>query len=171
MASKFKDAQNRFLTSSLFYETKYDTTFAIYSNSEEDKEVNGVVYPSLRKLYMEMADPTEYSFAIKYFYSWSHWLAIVNGSKPLQAMVQEWRDELEVKLRSQGVLNMIETSTSGAKEAVAASKWLSDRGWDKRKAGAPSKTERIRQTKIAEAITSEVAEDAARLGLSSTTIN
>lgn len=146
----------RFRITSLFVDYKYkDDGFALYTVKDEDHTYKGKIYKSLKSAYLELEDPTEYSFALKYFYNWKHWLAISNSTS-LGPMIQEWRDELEVRIKSKAVRKMIETSNTDTKEAVAAAKWVSDRGWDKRKAGAPSKVERVRQSKIAAAVSSEI---------------
>lgn len=162
--TKFKDTIGRFLTQSLFIELEFKKNTALYSLGEEDRTIKGITYPSLKRLYLELEDPTEYEFAITYFYSWPHWLRICQNIK-LATFIDEWRAELEIKLRSRGIKKMIATAGSSTKDAVTASKWLSDRGWTKRKAGAPSKDEIARERKIAAGISSEVEEDRKRLKL------
>ena len=152
----------RFLTQSLFLETMYDTEYAIYSLQDREREYKGKTYPSIHQAYIEMADPTEYTFAMKYFHSWQHWLKICNAAI-MKPHIDKWRDELEIMLRSQGIRKMIRTSEETGKDSVSASRWLADRGWNKRKAGAPSKEEVVRQQKIAAGIEAEVEKDAERI--------
>lgn len=160
--SKFKDKMGRFLTQSLFLETVYDLDAALYTLQDRDREFKGKTYPSIHRLYIEMGDPTEYQFAMEYFHSWQQWLKICN-SNAMRPHVDKWRDELEVKLRSQGVRKMIHNSAGSTKDAATAAKWLADRGWNKRKAGTPSKAEVERQTKIAAGIEAEIEKDAERM--------
>lgn len=166
MSNEFKDNQGRFRTVSLFLELDYDEQHAIYSLKDHDCIWRDKEYKSLKLLYLECADPTEYSFAEKYFYSWAHWQKVRASSK-IRNYVQAWQDELEIKLKSQGVLNMIATAggKGSAKDAVAASKWLSDKGWDKRRAGTPSNAEVTREKKIYAGVVAETEEDFERMGL------
>ena len=70
---KFKDKQGRYLTAGLFYETSTDKSTALYTLKDYDHEVNGIKYPSLKKLYLEMCDVTEYAFATEHMGSWNQW--------------------------------------------------------------------------------------------------
>ena len=161
--SPFKDDKGGFRTLSLFLEIDYDKDHCMYTLKDYDHEWKGRKCLSLKLLYLEMADPTEYAFAEKYFYNWSHWQKICRNTK-LKKYVDEWRDELEVKLKSLGVRNMISTAYTGSsKDMTAASKWLSDKGWDKRKAGAPTAAETVRQQKIHAGVVSETDEDFERI--------
>ena len=76
-------------------------------------------------------------------------------------MVEQWRMELELKLRSQAVMDIRDLS-SGEKGFQAA-KWLADRGWDKRTAGRPSNADIERETKIQANIAEEYNADVVRL--------
>src|SRR5690606_30115707 len=78
----FKNATGAWLLKALFYETATDPdkTHVLYSFKPEDHEVNGVVYPSLRRLYLEMEDDTEYYFAQAYFGGWPHWKRLLSCS-------------------------------------------------------------------------------------------
>ena len=60
--SKMLDSMQRPLTQSLFLELGY-TDFAIFTLKEDDYVYNDKTYISLKKLYLEMEDPTEYDFA------------------------------------------------------------------------------------------------------------
>jgi hypothetical protein len=155
--SKFKDNTGKYITQNLFLEFSYDTEKAVYTFNDEDKEYKGVVYPSLRKLYLETADPTEYEFACKYLWGWEHWQRIV-ANKVLKAEIDKWRDELEVKLRSKGVKAVL-AITEGS---FNAAKWAADGGWDVKR-GRPSKEEKERSRKLREAAIEETKEESARV--------
>ena len=60
--SRLVDGQGKPLTQSLFLEIGY-TDFSVYTLKDQDYEYNDKVYPSLKRLYLEMEDPTEYEFA------------------------------------------------------------------------------------------------------------
>lgn len=144
--AKFKDDKGAYITQSLFLEVGYDAERAIYTFSDEDKEYQGNTYKSLRKLYLDMADPTEYHFATTYLWGWEHWQRIVNN-KLLAAEVTKWREELEVKLRAIGVRNIIAQSGN----TMVAAKWVADGQWD---------TARQRKTKEGKAAEKHVRERA-----------
>lgn len=149
------------LTESLILEFKYDRERAIYSIKDEHHEDEHGFYPSLRQLYLEVGDPTEYEFATRYLLGISHWLQLANN-KRMKPIVEEWRFELEYKLRSAAAFQIIKQSAKGAWQA---SKWLADKGWDDRDAGRPSNEEIDRETKIQSRLRDEYEEDARRLQL------
>lgn len=152
------DGQGRPLTQTLFLETTYDDR-AVYTLKDIDHEWNGRVLPSMRRLYLEVGDPTEYQFATKYLLGWKHWLRICEN-KALRKHVDDWRFELEVKLRSMGVAQSIKQAKGGTWQAA---KWLADRGWDQRGAGRPSKEDIEHEKKVRAAIADEFEADFARL--------
>ena len=156
--SDFTDARGRYLTLSLFLEIEYKEE-ALYTLKDYDHEYNGKIYPSLKKLYLEVGDPTEYQFATKHLAGWDHWQKII-GNKILLQEVEKWRTELEMKLRSEAVRTIYGQSRKGS---VTAAKWLAERGWDDRPAGRPSKAEIEKQTKIIQDVQNEFEQDYARL--------
>jgi len=137
--SKFLDGGGKPLTQSLFLEINYDENYAVYTLKDQDHEYNGKTYPSIKRLYLEMEDPTEYEFATKYLLGWQHWKRLC-ANAALRKHIDEWREELELKIVSQGVRDMINlTGSEGG--SFQAARWLAERGWEKRKAGRPSKAE------------------------------
>lgn len=157
--SKFKDSMGRYLTQSLFLEHGYNTETAVYTLSDEDKEYNGVIYPSLRRLYLLEADPTEYHFACKYLWGWDHWQRIVSN-KALYVEIDRWRDELEVKLRAQGVRAIITSGVLG--DSFNASKWVADGRWEIKR-GRPSKEELEGEREKRAKIAAELESDSSRV--------
>lgn len=158
-----KDTGGKWLTLALFWEYRHDRYTPSFTTKEDDYEVDGVKYLSLRKLYMEYSDPKEYLFAKEVIGSWDHWQAICNSYK-LRSHIQEWREELEVKLSAEALKAMIISAKTDGSKGVAAAKYIAERGWMKR-AGRPSKEEVERERKIAAGITSEIEEDAKRIGI------
>ena len=157
--SKLIDAMGRPLTQGLFLEHNYDIEKAVYTLKSEDYEYKGVVYPSLRKRYMESDDPTEYSFVSQWLVDWKHWLRLCDN-KAIREHIEEWRLEMEMKMRSAGVKEMIRNAKSGS---PMAAKWLYDKGWDLRSAGRPSKDEINKEKNILLRISEEYAADVERL--------
>ncbi len=156
--SLFKDSTGRYITQGLFIDFRYDETFAIYTLEDEDKTYKGVVYPSLKRLYMEMEDPTEYHFAITHLYGWDHWVAMKNN-KALYEKIERWQEELEVKIRAKGVHAML--NMAGGSNFNAA-KWVADGNWQQKR-GRPSKQEKEQDRKLRERAMAEAEDEAARV--------
>jgi hypothetical protein len=114
------DSRGRPITQSMFLEIGY-TDFAVFTTKDNDYTYKGKVYPSLKKLYLEYEDPTEYAFVQEYLSGWSQWKQLCNNQQTLK-FINEWREELELKLRSQAIRDMIDQSADGG--SFQASKWL-----------------------------------------------
>jgi len=140
---QFLDSTGRPITQALFLEIGY-TQFAVYTLKDNDHIWNDKVYPSIKRLYLEMNDPTEYKFANTYLLGWKHWKRICEN-KALKGYIAEWREELELKLRCQGIIHALDSAKSGSFQAA---KWIADRGWESRGAGRPSKDEIEREKKF-----------------------
>lgn len=158
--SRLKDSQGRPLTQSLFLEIGYETDKAVYTLKDEDHMYEGNVYPSLKRLYLEMEDIIEYDFAREYLLGWQHWQRL-NRNKALAQHFAEWREELELSIRSQQVKNIIDLTATG--DSFQASKWLADRGWDKKAVGRPSKAEKAREERMNKRLEDEFSADVIRL--------
>lgn len=154
----FLDSSGKPLTQSLFLELHY-TPQAVYTLKEIDHEYNGKIYPSIKRLYLEEEDPTEYNFASKHFLGWKHW-ARLSETRVLRPYVREWRDELEYKLRSKAVKQIMDSALGGSFQAA---KWFMDRGWVNRAPGRPSKEELEREKRIQENLKDEYSADVIRL--------
>lgn len=158
--AQMQDSTGRPLTQGLFLEVGYSDA-AVYTLKDQDHELNNKRYPSLKRLYLECADPTEYEFATTYLLGWKHWLRLCEN-KMLRAHIDEWRDELEIKLRSAAIKHILETST-GPLGNVQSAKWVADRGWAIRGAGRPSKADVEREKKIQAGMSGEFDADILRL--------
>lgn len=156
------DSGGRFITQGLFLELGYGD-FAIYTMKDNHYEYKGKVYPSLKKLFIEFEDPTEYDFANKYLVNWKHWQRLYQN-KAIRPYIDEMREELDLKVRAQAYRDMLALSTSESGN-FSATKWLADRGWDKRQAGRPSKAEKEKEQRIADRLAEEFDADSARLRL------
>lgn len=158
--SKFLDTMGRPLTQSLFLELGYSDN-AVYTLKEYDYPYKGKHYPSLKRLFLLEEDPTEYTFAEKHLLGWQHWKRLCEN-KAIAKHIEEWREELELKIRSQAVRDMMNMCASESGNYSAA-KFLADRGWEKRAAGRPSKAEKDKHLRIEEKIEEEFAADVKRL--------
>lgn len=141
--SRFKDSGGRYITQSLFLEFNYNQDLAVYTFDGEDKTYKGVVYPSLKRLYLESEDITEYTFSNQHLYNWEHWQKM-KENKLLRTHFDQWAEEMEVYLRSQGLRSVVEMSENN----FQAAKYLSEKGWDKRGVGRPSKGDFAREERI-----------------------
>lgn len=151
------DKMGKPLTQSLFLELGYSDS-SVYTLKDEDHEYEGKLLPSLKKLYLECGDPTEYEFATKYLLGWRHWKRLCEN-KIIRKHIDEWREELEVRLRSQGVkAALLQSSVS-----FQAAKWVADRGWETRGAGRPSKEDVEREKKFQARVNEEYGNDIVRL--------
>lgn len=158
--SKFKDSKERWLTQSLFLELGY-SEFAVYTLKEEDHEYKNTTYPSLKRLYLELEDVTEYIFATEYLGGWQHWRRLC-ANKVIAKHIEEWREELELKLRSQGLRATIEMALDEDKPSFAAAKFLVDKGWATKR-GRPSKEELEREKKVRDKVADEFTDDWERI--------
>lgn len=148
------------LTQSLFLEIGY-TDYSVYTLKDEDYEYKGKVYPSLKKLFIEMEDVGEYLFACEYLLGWDHWQRLC-ANKQVAEHIEKWRYELELKLRSQAIMEI--RAKSKVEKGINAAKWIAEKGWDKRQAGRPTKAEVERETKVMADLNQMFAEDAKRIG-------
>lgn len=155
---KFVDGQGRFLTQSLFLEMGYQDA-AVYSLKDYDHEHGGKKYPSIKKRYLELEDTTEYEFANTYFAGWKHWQKLCENNI-IRREIDQWRLELELKLRARAVKQMVALAETGSYQA---SKWLADRGWDTRAAGRPTKIEKEAHIAAAKRAEDEYGADIIRL--------
>lgn len=158
---KMTDPLNRPITQSLFLEIDYDEDTAIYTLKEDHHFYKDKFYPSLKVLYLEMADPTEYNFVNEYLLGWKQWIRMCNN-KVLKVHIDEWREELDLKLAArahQEMMLLVESENGN----YSAAKWLADRGWNKRGAGRPSKLEKERVSKAGFIAEEEFTSDVVRL--------
>lgn len=158
--SRFKNAVGAFYLAGMFFEeVNYDKASVVYTLKDEDH----LGYPSLYRLYLEVSDPTEYRFAKEHLYSWKHWemLQECNWFKPY---LLRWRKELELKIRSQALVNIIESSVSKTKDAFTANKYLLDANWKgETRAGRPTKEAIKKQAQSIVSDQASVSDDYQRL--------
>ena len=159
---KFKDDQGRWRTSSLFWERSYDKTNAMFSMEQED-HIDG--YASFHRLYLEIADPTEYRVATELLGGWEHWEKLC-ASKWFNDFIEPLRLELEIKLRSEALMRSYLIMHSDKPAALQASKMFAEgRHKEVKGRGRPSNAEvNAEAVKLAE-IKNRVKEDAQRIGL------
>jgi hypothetical protein len=178
----YRDVTGRYRTESLFLETirKGDLDPEVYwplftleerpkrlpeKNWYHKRHAEGVI-PSLRKIYLEMADPAEYDFAMKVFKSDRHW-KILQNLEFFKPYLEEWRQTLRLKLRSEGIKTLRELALSGpGPQALQAGKWLAEMNFEpKQDKGRPSAQAVAKETRSVVEQNRMLLEDAERMGI------
>lgn len=120
--SKYRNSKNVLLQRGLFLETANTKKTAIYTLKDYDYEG----YPSLKRLFLETGDTTEYFFAKRYLDSYDHWLSIskANWFKPY---ITKWREELRALKEAAYLSQLEEIVALGGKDRTSALKTLLDR--------------------------------------------
>ena len=161
--SLFIDSLGKLRTTSLFMNLSPKNDLAVFNLREEDSEYQGRKIISLKRLYMAMEDPTEYLFATTYLYSYQHWERMCNN-KLIAPHVEQWRKELELKMRAKGFKQVLEAAQQEGNIGYNASKFLVEKGWkDKATKGRPSKAEKEKALKQDLQLASTFEEDLKRL--------
>jgi len=160
--SPFLGSNGTILTSELFIEHGRGDQ-ALYTFTREDKEVEGKIYPSLYRLYMEHDDITEASFVSACFYGWEQWEKIANGAL-YRSEIARWRTDLKAKVLGILVQTLVSDATSGSKSSKSSAKYLVDK-LSKAAKGKPTTAVIPTTEESAREITAEVARDIQRLSL------
>lgn len=154
-----KSGTNQALTNELFCEINLGKYKPSYTVKSEDLEKDGIVYPSLKRLYLESLDPTEARFVeVAFDGNRRQWERIkasksiapffIKGSGRELAWHEEWARELEIKLRSKGIRAIIKEVEEDGRSAYSAAKWLAEGNW-KPQRGRPSKDDIARERAVA----------------------
>lgn len=157
---QLQDTMGRPLTQSLFLELGY-SEYSVYTLKEQDYAYKGKNYPSLKRLYLKEEDVTEYEFATKHLLGWQHWKRLCEN-KQIRKHIDDWREELELKIRSQAIRDM-QGLCASENGNFSAAKFLADRGWEKRAPGRPSKIDKEKEDRLADRLSDEFAADVIRL--------
>lgn len=147
-------------TQALFLELGYDTEVAVYTLKDWDYEYEGKTYPSIKRLYLQMEDVGEYNFATEYFLGWKHWCRMCEN-KAIRKHIDEWRNELELKLRSTALRTIVDMSAED--KGFQAAKYIAEAAWKKNAVGRPKKDTSLQDSKIEERLSREFQQDALRL--------
>ena len=165
MQNRFRSPiNNNRYTKSLFLETSYDDrSTVLYTLKDEDHEG----YISLYKRYLDEGDPTEVTFAKKYFDGLDHWELLCKNAwfKPY---LERWRKELELVLRSNALANILDVAEDkGHRSNYEANKYILQGAWktkeEKARVGRPSKDEITRQAQLLFAEKEDTNEDYKRI--------
>ena len=109
-------------------------------------------YWSMKRLYLEIADPNEYEFALKVLGSWDHWRSLLKNPT-IMAYIEKWREELATKLAAVGVKSLLQKATDGD---VQAAKFLATKQWN-------NVFEKVTKSKVESKEKQEIEDDYRRL--------
>lgn len=125
---------------------------------------------SLYEDYLRIADPTEYRFAVRSLGSWSKWEAACS-QEPIKSVVDTWRRELEVKLRSEALQRIMDVAgNEGTRDSLQANRYLLEANFsNKDRVGRPSKVAALAEAKKIVQHQNNIAEDYKRLFSEGTT--
>ena len=161
----FKDSINRWRTISLFVDHplmdkgNMDKFPPLYTLGDHDLEG----YYSLKRLYLEMGDPTEYKVATKYLGGWNHWQHLTKANWFMD-WLEPIREELEIKLRSEALENIIIDSVSTSKTSKTSARYITEAGYNintNKRTKAYKEAEKTRT----KAVSDRVKADMDRIGL------
>lgn len=149
-----KDIMGRYRTQSLFEEfTNGRDIVPVFNLTDFDTTTL-----SAKKIYLDIADITEYKVARALLGSWDHWVRLTETSW-FQPYISSWRDELELKIKSEAIENLRATSREEGGKGANAARWLAEGKWEKKPATRKKREARL----LAE--TEDVDADMRRLGL------
>lgn len=118
-----------------------------------------------KSTFVEVGDPTGYKWAMLYLESYDHWLALLER-KWFSDEVAEWQNELNAKIKANALQRINDISScENAATALAAAKYLAERGWEKSSAGRPSKERLAGELKKLTQDAEDTNQDFNRLGL------
>lgn len=125
--SKFKSANGSLLYKPLFLEFSRDEDKDRVLYTIKDEDVSPEII-SLKRRYLEQNDISEYTFASLYFKDYNHWDQLTKFYW-FAPIVDKWRKELEVKIRSEALLRLVKISQSDSPQSAQVNKYLAEGKW------------------------------------------
>lgn len=113
-----------------------------------------------KKVYLEACDPTEYRPAMELIGDWAHW-KLLRESVRIKPIIDEWAMEVEVRIRSEALINMQKHAKKDG--GTSAAKWIAEGGFTGR--DNRRKEHKEIETRVQKEVTDRVNADAERLGL------
>ncbi len=161
----------RLQTKALFYETtlpEYRLEMEPdWTLKEKDHLASdGKTYVSMKRIYLEMEDVTEYEFALATLGSFTHWETLCK-SPWFKEHLDQWRKELNLKIKARGVKAIMQAAIGGEQPSFQAMKYLADNQYMEKKSarGRPSKEDIKAELRKEVNINKTFKDDAERLGL------
>lgn len=151
--ASFTSATGRIPSRALFKE------YAVGANQNPDDCPFSIT--EWRKIFVDTGDITEYDAAIKFFGSWEDWETFKRNWPYFRTTIlKKWKEELEIKLRSDAVREMVRQS----KASHAAARWIAEGGYKpKAGKGRPAKAEVEAEENIRAAVVDNTDDDVARV--------
>lgn len=125
--NKFKSNNGSLLFKPLFLEFSRDEERDRVLYTIKDEDVSPQI-KSLKKLYLEQEDLSEYTFASLYFNDYNHWERLTKFYW-FAPVVDKWRRELEVKIRSEALRKLVEIAKGNSPQAAAVNRYLAEGKW------------------------------------------
>jgi predicted transcriptional regulator len=114
------------------------------SNKDVYSQDLGRVVPSIIRLYVEVNDPTDYSFVKQHLVSWKQWDRLC-ACKWFKDTLREMRSELAAAIKSKAVVKIRDLAEQeDSKHYYQANKFLNDHGWN---VFVPKETEEEKKAK------------------------
>lgn len=162
----YKGKNGGWMTQSLFYDRWVNLIEANrYAKPVFTFDTDRVGLINCKKTFVELGDPTGYEWAMKYLEDYDHWLCLMK--RPwFSEQVEIWRNELLAKIKAAAIKRIQEISTGeNAATALAAAKYVAERGWDKDGAGRPTREKVKGELKKLSQDAQQTEDDYARIGL------
>ena len=157
--SPFRDTRNRYLTKSLFVETRTDVCDPIFT-LESKVDYDGLV--SVYRLYMEADDPTEYVVAKRMLGDVQHWRALCEREFFIPYL-EQWRDELQAKIKAESVEAIRRVANATSNGTVPAAKWVAEQDFLNLGKVGPKRGRPPKEKLLGGISASDLEEDAARI--------
>ena len=119
-------------TKALFYEYRNTALEPTYTVHFQDRRVGDKVYKSMRLVYINTCDPTEWTFVQQVCHGdWEYWNQLQKALnnyilKPKKDSVDRWRKEMEVKMRSDAVVAIYKDTQQATPSSISSAKWLAE---------------------------------------------
>jgi hypothetical protein len=125
-STPFKNSFGVLRLKKLFWEwcAPEEKHLAMYVLADEDR--HGL--PSLKKLYLQSNDLTEYDFALAYLDSWEHWERLCACSW-FEDYLVSWRKELALKFKAAAIKRLQAEAVGDGRHSFSANKWIIDHGF------------------------------------------
>lgn len=145
-STKFKNFMGTHLLKPLFFEQikeAADAHLSMYTMKDYDHTITvegkEVTLPSIKRLFVEMEDTTEYLFANEYFDNFQHWKKI-KSTTWFAPLYEEMKEELVLKLQARA-LKKIRDLEDHPDKGWMVNKYLLEEGYRDKKdtRGRPSK--------------------------------
>lgn len=139
--------------------------FIQYAETEEEKQNAKYDMENFHEVFLDEADLTEYKAAMRLTGSWEEWSRFKHQWPTFRYNIAKWKEELEVKLRSDAMSKLVSLVASKSDQTAATvCKFLVQSGWDKREgAGRPSKTEMRKQAQEIARVAADTKEEEDRI--------